>query len=246
MNADTTKPDKLGRAFDPRKFRPKLDSLGRWVNRLLGRKPKHPKTPATVSQSAIRNPQSAIPMSTTPSTSEPPPGVRSSIEQTDAVSITPANAGTGGGSVPASTATPSFADIDAAARAPDASVASDAAGGGVVGAKGDGGDVTTTCETIIGVIQTALVLIGEDEGVLSAQEKLLIRRPLERVLKKYNVGDVLPCEVDLAVALAIVVIARLKKPKTATTFARLKAWFQNKIAKRRGAKLAAQVTEATK
>ena len=104
----------------------------------------------------------------------------------------------------------------------------------------------TTAETIIGIIQTALVLIGQDEGILTDSEKMLIRRPLERVLRKYNVGeDVLPPEVDLAVALAVVVIARLKKPKTASFAAKARAWFARKWFKRKGEKLARKIDNAT-
>ena len=104
----------------------------------------------------------------------------------------------------------------------------------------------TTAETIIGIIQTALVLIGEDEGILTDSEKTLIRRPLERVLHKYNIGDdVLPPEVDLAVALAVVVIARLKKPKTASFAARVRAWIARKWFNRKGKRLAHKIDAAT-
>lgn len=89
-------------------------------------------------------------------------------------------------------------------------------------------DDNATADTVIGVIQTALVLIGDEEGVLSETEKTLLRRPLVRVLEKYNVGaDVMPAEVDLCLALAGLLITRLQKPKTATWFAKVKAWAVN-------------------
>lgn len=93
--------------------------------------------------------------------------------------------------------------------------------------------VAVTAETGIGLIQTALVLLGEEEGVLSNAEKILIKAPLERILRKYDVGE-LPAELDLAVAIAVVVIARLKKPKTMARWERLKLWWQMKRADRRG------------
>lgn len=101
-----------------------------------------------------------------------------------------------------------------------------------------------TAETIIGVVQTALVLIGAEEGVLSDIEKELLRRPLVRVLEKYNVGkDVLPAEAELALAMATLIITRLQRPKTATWFAKVKAWFVGKYFQREGQKLARQVRD---
>jgi hypothetical protein len=99
-----------------------------------------------------------------------------------------------------------------------------------------------TCETIIGAIQTALVLIGDDEGLLSETEKMVLRMPLERVLKKYDVGeDVLPPEFDLALAMAGVVIVRLQKPKTATFAAKVKHWVVNKWFRHKGNSLSREI-----
>ena len=229
MNAIETMKDALGRAYDAAKFWPRFDRLKRWVNRRAGRKPRNaPKSPF--------QPKEIAPMTTTEPTAPE----------------TPAPAAGDNATPPAAhPAAPSFNDIEAASRVPDQALGNGAAGESTAGGASDAaqGDAFAhaTSETIIGIIQTALVLIGEDEGVLSEQEKLLVRRPLERVLSKYGVGsDVLPPEVDLAVALATVIIVRLKRPKTATAFARFKDWLGRKIARRRGEKLAEKVADATK
>lgn len=101
-----------------------------------------------------------------------------------------------------------------------------------------------TVETVIGVIQTALIMIGEDEGVLSEAEKMLLRKPLERVVKKYELGE-LPCELDLAMAVAGVVISRLSKPKTQGRIERFKMWIAGKVADHRGAKRAEKIAAHT-
>lgn len=107
-------------------------------------------------------------------------------------------------------------------------------------------DENSTAATIIGIIQTGLVLISEEEGVLSPLEIDLVRRPLVRVLKKYNVGEnVMPAEVDLALALLGLVVARLRKPKTATAFAKFKFWLMEKGFSMQGKQLAAQVRAHT-
>lgn len=96
-----------------------------------------------------------------------------------------------------------------------------------------------TAETVIGLIQTGLMLIGEEEGLLSAAEKDMIRRPLVRVLAKYGVGkDVLPAEVDLVLAVLGVIAFRLQKPKTAKFAAKVRAWVVDKFFAGRGRKLA--------
>jgi hypothetical protein len=103
-----------------------------------------------------------------------------------------------------------------------------------------------TVETIIHAIQTALVFIGEDEGILDDLEKKMLRRPLLRVLQKYGVGpEALPPEWDLAFAIAAIVIKRLTKPKTATFFAKVKFGIQNWFARRKGTALARRMSEAT-
>lgn len=115
------------------------------------------------------------------------------------------------------------------------------AGTGAPGANGHAVllDDNATADTVIGIIQTALVLIGEEEGVLSDTEKALLRRPLVRVLEKYGVGsDVMPAEVDLAMAMAGLLICRLQRPKTATWFAKAKAWVVNLWFRSKGQRLA--------
>ncbi|MDR2675318.1 MAG: hypothetical protein LBC18_10780 [Opitutaceae bacterium] len=114
---------------------------------------------------------------------------------------------------------PSFDDINAAAAAPPPPPAAAAA------AADDDDEESGTVETIIGLLQIALMLIGEEEGMLSEVEKRMLRRPLERVLKKYNVGlDCLPCELELAAAVATIIIARLRKPKTRSLLSRFFGW----------------------
>lgn len=134
---------------------------------------------------------------------------------------------------PATAEAPSFADVLAVAREGDAEKISDLA-------------QNATAETLIGILQAALVLIGEDEGVLSEQEKTLLSRPLQRVLDKYGVGkDAMPAEIELAVAVSIIVIARLKKPKTATTVAKIRSWFSSFWFRKKGHDLAKAVERET-
>lgn len=172
--------DSLDRPFDPEKFKPEKDSIGRWKNLRGGR-------PSSKSETAQK---------------------------------------------------PDFSDIEAAAR-------------NAVSEKGETPIEAAlmenaTAETIIGAIQTALVLIGDDEGVLTTTEKELLRRPLLRVLQKYAVTqEALPAEFDLAVACAGLVVSRIKKPKTATFFAKVRMGLGNWWARRKGAQLASDVIEAT-
>lgn len=104
--------------------------------------------------------------------------------------------------------------------------------------------VSITVETSIGVIQTALVMLGDEEGKLSETEKMLLRPPLDRVMRKYDVGEA-PAELDLAVALAGIIISRLSQPKTQGKIERLKMWFAGKVADHRGAQKAKAVSQAT-
>jgi hypothetical protein len=105
-------------------------------------------------------------------------------------------------------------------------------------------DENTTAATIIGIIQTGLILVGEEEGILTPGEIELVRKPLVRVLKKYNVGEnVMPAEIDLALAVLALVVTRLKKPKTATAVAKFKAWVIAQWSGLQGRRLAAQVRE---
>ena len=81
----------------------------------------------------------------------------------------------------------------------------------------------------------ALMLIGQEEGVLNETEKTCLRLPLIRVLKKYEIGsDILPAEAELALAMASLVIVRIQRPKTATWFAKFKAWLGNVWFRRKG------------
>lgn len=235
--------DKLGRAFDPTKFRQKLDSLGRWVNARAGRRKGKPGKPSPVrkstpetmntdaNSSAPETPANPAPAAETPA---PKPGETFG----EAYTFPPAD--------PAAPAAPDFKDLADVLKAP-----APAAGAlpGEKDAAAEGEDTpgeNLTVETIIGVIQTALVLIGDDEGILSPMEKRLLRSPLERVLKKYNVGaNSLPPEADLAFAVASLVIVRIQKPKTATWFAKVKAWCVAKFFAHEGRKLANRVEAAT-
>lgn len=151
-----------------------------------------------------------------------------------------------GTSQPAAPA-PSFDDIDRAARG-------GAAAAPVADAHAVVIDANPTAETVIGLIQTALVLLGDEEGLLTETEKMLLRAPLERVLQKYKVGkDVMPAEIDLVMALAGLLVTRLQKPKTATAWAKVKAWAVNlwfrgkgELLRREVAAVQREVAEASK
>lgn len=139
----------------------------------------------------------------------------------------------------ATAAAPSFDDVEKAARAAVAERGETPIAAALV--------ENATAETIIGAIQTALVIIGDEEGVLTDIEKEVVRRPLVRVLAKYEVSpDALPAEADLAVAIAAVFIARIQRPKTATFVAKVRLAIGNWWARRKGRELAAEVIEATK
>ena len=141
------------------------------------------------------------------------------------------------GTSPSSEPAPSFDDVKAALAAVDAD---EDAGGEPTPAPNV--PTNNTAESVIGMIQTCLILIGEDEGILSESEKNLVRIPLKRVLDKYNVGaNVMPSEIDLAMAVGGLIIARLGKPKTATWFAKVRLWFINFFFRRKGAALAAEM-----
>lgn len=135
---------------------------------------------------------------------------------------------------------PDLSDIAAAARPPVASATETAQSFDLEGLEG-----VPTVETLINAVQLALILIGEDEGVLTDMEKRLLRRPLERVLKKYNVGDsLLGPEADLALVVAGLVISRAQKPKTATFIAKAKAWCVNLWFRSKGEVLRREVARA--
>ena len=100
-----------------------------------------------------------------------------------------------------------------------------------------------TAETCIGLLQTVLVLIGEEEGILTPTEKELLRPPLLRVLAKYDIGaDVLPPEFELALAVVAIVIERIKRGrKFATWFVKVRAVAVEWFFRRKGAAMGAQV-----
>jgi len=218
--ADITKPDSLGRLFDARKFRPFLDSLKRFIPARVGRRPGKSKPK--------KNPMTT-PAEETPAATQPAPEAQPSPAPAPETALPD----------PPSAPPPDLSDIAAAAAGQPADGEAQPASVELVG--------TSTAETIIGIIQTALVMIGDDEGILSDTEKTVLRAPLERVLKKYDVGkDALPAEVDLAVALATIIIVRLKKPKTATFAAKVRAWITAKVFNAKGTALAHRVEDATR
>lgn len=139
--------------------------------------------------------------------------------------------GAAGDAPPPTGPAPDLSDIERAAAGTPAA--------GPVAGPGD----NATVETAIGLIQILLVLAGDEEGVLSPAEKLLLRPSLLRIMTKYEIGaDVLPAEVELLFALAGIVIERVKRGgKTATTFAKMKAWLAGVLFKARGAQIGAQM-----
>jgi hypothetical protein len=217
--------DKIQRLFDPKKYlsnpdgTPKFNKWGCFVPR-GGRKPKAKmETPTT-----------------------PPTG--------DATSTAaPAQPGTSGAVVPppepaAAATAAEFHDVNKALETmPGAEAESQPDADKLAAELKNLGD-NPTAETVIGLIQTGLILIGEEEGILSDTEKILIRRPLLRTLEKYDVGkDVLPPEVDLALAVLGVIAFRLQKPKTAKFFAKVRAWVVEKFFASKGKKLARELRE---
>ncbi len=198
--------DSIGRIFDAKKFKNAKDTLGRWINARAGRK-------STKKTKPVKSP-----MQTTPETPSTEPATPPAAESTPP----PAQAET---SAPAAEAAPDFSDIQKAAATPSAeTLEADLSEAQTAIATGS----TPTAETIIGILQTILVLIGEEEGILTDGEKIILRPALNRVLKKYDVGnDVLPAEVDLLVAVAGLIVSRLKKPKTAKFAAKIRAWVVN-------------------
>ncbi len=97
-------------------------------------------------------------------------------------------------------------------------------------------------EVAINLVQTALILIGQDEGILTDFEKTTLRGPLSRILAKYNLGDKMTPELEFSAALAVIVMARLKKPRTMGWFQARLASFKNWLTRR---KLAAHVSNPT-
>jgi hypothetical protein len=138
---------------------------------------------------------------------------------------------------------PRGATSPAAEPAPDLSDIARAASGAPAPAPAGGTGENATVETVIGTLQILLVIVGEEEGVLSPAEKLLLRPPLERLFKKYDIGaEVLPAEVEILFAVAGIVIERVKRGgKTATAFAKVKAWIVARFFAHRGAQMGAQM-----
>lgn len=165
--------DSLGRKFDPMKFRPEKDRIGRWKNLHAGRKG------AGVSIRADTPPANVV----------------------------------------------SFVAPDPEPPKPNL--------------------VAEAAETLIGLIQTALIMLGQDDGILTESEKVMLRGPLERVMRKYGLGE-MPCELELAAALAAIIIERLQRPKVQTRIERVKAWVSGWWLGRRGAAMAAKVAEVAK
>lgn len=212
--------DSLKRVFDPLKFRlgpdglPRFDRLGRFVNLRGGRKKKMETN--------------TLPPVMPPAESSPAPAVIVSEPSPLPPGLAP--------TVPAPAA-PDFSDVRESL---------DRFGGAPAG--DESGDFKTdllkvaanpTAESVIGILQTALILLGGSEGKLDETEKELLRGPLTRVLKKYQVGaDVMPAEVDLVLALLAVFASKLQKPKFAGRWESVKAWA---VAKWRGQKLAKEL-----
>lgn len=208
--------DSLGRAFDAVRFRlkdgkPYTNARGHFMPR-GGRKPKVKPMESSTSPVPAADP---APVAPAPSPAAPSPAPAPAAAFVD---------------VAAALKTFPVEDTEGSeSRAPTAETLSDEL-------KHVGEN--PTAETIIGLIQTGLILVGEEEGMLSPAEKDLIRRPLIRVLAKYNVGkDVMPAEADLAIAVLGVIAFRLQKPKTAKFAAKVRAWVVEKIFGSRGRKL---------
>lgn len=223
--------DRLGRIFDALKFRrgpdgqPRFDVLGRFVNLRGGRKKKLPtmETPSPSQPAASSHAENGASGSVTPAATP-----ETTREASPAVPPPP----------------PDFADVKKALGSFDPGAEPADVAGQAAALAEEISDLpdNPTAESIIGIIQTGLVLIGEEEGILTMQEKILLRRPLERVLKKYEIGsNTLPAEVDLALCLLGLVAARLQKPKTATFALKCKAWIMQKFFASKGEKLAAKL-----
>jgi len=221
--------DRFGRLFDAMKFRvggdgrPRFDALGRFVNLRGGRKPKNKMTTNEIKPA------------------EPAPAVPPSPEPAAAPSVTVPPP------VAAPEPVPAFDDVK---RALGSMPAGEGVSGPAIDSAGDLAEAMSklpenpTAETLIGIYQTALVLIGQEEGILTALEKEMLRRPLVRVLDKYAIGaNIMPAEVDLALVAIAIFVSRLQKPKTATAFMKVKAWFVQKFFASQGEKLAHKLRE---
>lgn len=205
--------DSLKRLFDPKKFRlnsegkPRFDKLGRFVNLRAGRKPKIRVMPSP--DTTVKNADAGSDAPVTAQAPEQPGRSQPSLPSPQM-------------SDGADAQWPDFSEIEAALKTPSPSGPSNGSGApdDLEGA---------TVDSIIDYIEVALVLLGEEEGELSAAEKKMLRRPLDRVLRKYNIGvDILPAELELAAVFALIVIRRLTKPKTKSKFQQLTLWAKQK------------------
>lgn len=79
-------------------------------------------------------------------------------------------------------------------------------------------------DVAIGLVQAALIMIGEDEGVLSEIEVKMLRGPFLRIIEKYNVKSQMTPELEVMSCIAVVILRRLKKPKTQSWFQRQLQW----------------------
>lgn len=78
-------------------------------------------------------------------------------------------------------------------------------------------------EVAIGLIQTALIMVGEEEGELTELEAKMLRGPLQRILAKYNLDSKMTPELECASVVAALILRRMKRPKT-------QGWFLSKLA----------------
>lgn len=82
-------------------------------------------------------------------------------------------------------------------------------------------------EVAIGMIQAALIMIGQEEGILDDMEQRMCRGPFQRLIQKYNLTSKMTPELESAAIVAMLLLRRLKKPKT-------QSWFQQQLAWLRG------------
>lgn len=132
---------------------------------------------------------------------------------------------------------PDLSDIASAARGTPPPV--------LDGAGGETGE-NATVAGIIGLVQMILVYAGEEEGVLKPAERFLLADWLKRICAKYSIGnDIFPVELEGLLILGGIIIERIKLgKKTATTFAKVKAWFTAKFFQHKGATMGRTMRDA--
>jgi hypothetical protein len=93
-------------------------------------------------------------------------------------------------------------------------------------------DAELSVQVAIGLVQTALIMIGEEEGELTELEVKMLRGPMLRVLQKYGMQTKMTPELETAAVIALFIQRRLKKPKTQSWFLSrlqwLKAWWNTR------------------